>query len=124
VNVGQLAKQAGVNVQTLRYYERRGLLPRPPRAASGYRQYGAEALERVRFIKQAQKLGFSLREAQLILQRLDEPGGLDNTLAVARQKVAELDEQLAALQDIRSRLAELVKVCSQRAATRVASATA
>ena len=117
VNVGQLANQAGVNVQTLRYYERRGLLPHPPRAASGYRQYGAEAVERVRFIKQAQKLGFSLREAHLIQQLLDQPGGLENALECARQKIAEVDEQLAVLQSIRSRLAELVEVCSQRATT-------
>jgi DNA-binding transcriptional MerR regulator len=104
-------------VQTLHYYERRGLLPHPPRTASGYRQYGAEAVERVHFIKQAQKLGFSLHEAQLILQLLDEPDGLENALEVARQKIGELDEQLAALQGIRGRLAELVEVCSQCAPT-------
>ena len=118
MKVGQLAKHAGVNVQTLRYNERRGLLPHAPRAASGYRQYGAEAVERVRFIKQAQKLGLSLREAQLILQLLDEPEGLENALDVARQKISELDEQLAALQGIRGRLADLVEVCSQRSTTR------
>ena len=114
MKVGQLAKQAGVNVQTLRYYERRGLLPHPPRAASGYRQYGAEAVERVRFLKQAQQLGFSLREAQLIQQLLDQPDGLENALECARQKIAEIDEQLAALRSIRGRLAELVEVCSRR----------
>jgi DNA-binding transcriptional MerR regulator len=113
MKVGQLARQAGVNVQTLRYYERRGLLPNPPRAASGYRQYGVEAVDRVRFIKQAQQLGFSLSEAQLIQQYLDEPGGLGNALEFARQKIAELDERLAALQTIRGRLTELVEMCSR-----------
>src|SRR5215472_19163127 len=114
MKVGQVAKQAGVNVQTLRYYERRGLLPHPPRAASGYRQYGPEAVERVRLIKEAQKLGFSLREAQLIQQYLDRPEGLDNALEFANQKIAELDEQLAALQSVRGRLAALVAECRGR----------
>jgi MerR family transcriptional regulator, copper efflux regulator len=72
VKVGQLAKRAEVNMQTLCYYERRGLLPHPPRAASGYRQYRAEAVERVGFIRQEQKLGFSLREAHPHPAALDQ----------------------------------------------------
>ena len=117
MRVGQLAKQAGVNVQTLRYYERRGLLPHPPRAASGYRQYPVDAVEKVRFIKHAQKLGFTLREAQLIQQSLEHPDGVGSAVEFARQKVAELDEQLAALHTIRQRLAELVDICTGRAET-------
>ncbi|MBW3631274.1 MAG: MerR family DNA-binding transcriptional regulator [Gemmatimonadetes bacterium] len=58
MTIGELAAEAGVNVQTVRYYERRGLLPQPERTASGYRQYDVEALERLRFIRQAQDLGF------------------------------------------------------------------
>jgi len=80
MRTGQVAKQAGVNIQTLRYYERRGLLPRPPRRDSGYRTYGPDAVEFVRFLKQAQAQGFSLREAQLIRQHLDQPGGLQQAI--------------------------------------------
>jgi DNA-binding transcriptional MerR regulator len=116
VNVSQVAELAGVNVQTLRYYERCGLLPDPPRSASGYRQYSPDAVERVRFIKQAQTLGFSLREAQLIQQHLDDPDGLAAALDFARHKVAELDAQLERLQSMRRQLADLIERCMARTA--------
>jgi MerR family mercuric resistance operon transcriptional regulator len=61
LTIGQLAKQANVNLETIRYYERRGLIPEPPRSVSGYRQYSADDLQRTRFIKRAQALGFSLK---------------------------------------------------------------
>ena len=62
LTIGHLAKETGVNLETVRYYERRGLLPKPPRSASGYRLFPAEAARRLRFIRRAQELGFSLRE--------------------------------------------------------------
>jgi DNA-binding transcriptional MerR regulator len=67
----QVAQRAGVNAQTLRYYERRGLLPDPPRTASGYRAYGPEAVRIVRFVKRAQELGFSLTEIEVLLHLAD-----------------------------------------------------
>lgn len=67
LTIGRLAKQAGVNLETVRYYERRGLLPRPPRSASGYRLFPAEAARRLRFIRRAQELGFSLKEIRELL---------------------------------------------------------
>ena len=64
LTTSETAERAGVNVQTVRYYERRGLIPEPPRTESGYRQYGAEHVARIRFIKRAQELGFTLEEAR------------------------------------------------------------
>src|SRR5437879_12487138 len=67
LTIGHLAKETGVNLETVRYYERRGLLPKPPRSASGYRLFPAEAARRLRFIRRAQELGFSLREIRELL---------------------------------------------------------
>jgi MerR family copper efflux transcriptional regulator len=72
LTISQLAKQAGVNVETVRYYERRGLLPQPPRRASGYRQYSQDDVAYLQFIRRAQTLGFSLKEiAELLALRVD-----------------------------------------------------
>lgn len=74
LTIGQLAKQAQVNVETIRYYERRGLVPEPPRRESGYRQYSPDTVARIKFIKRVQELEFSLREiAELLSLRVD-PG--------------------------------------------------
>src|SRR5437588_12379463 len=67
LTIGRLAKQAGINLETVRYYERRGLLPKPPRSASGYRLFPSGAAHRLRFIQRAKELGFSLREIQDLL---------------------------------------------------------
>lgn len=67
LTIGRLAKEAGVNLETVRFYERRGLLPRPPRSSSGYRMFPAEAARRLRFIRRAQELGFSLKEIRELL---------------------------------------------------------
>ena len=68
MQTGEVAARAGVNIQTLRYYERRGLLGRPPRTASGYRRYSEDAVRIVRFVKRAQELGFTLDEAEQLLR--------------------------------------------------------
>ena len=75
LSIGSLAKQAGVNLETLRFYERRGLLPEPPRTKSGYRMYPSEAVKRLRFIKRAQELGFSLDEVEELLALQLSPRG-------------------------------------------------
>jgi DNA-binding transcriptional MerR regulator len=75
LSISKVAARAGVHIQTLRYYERRGLIPAPKRAASGYRQYSAESVRIVIFIKRAQELGFTLREVQALLElRKPRPG--------------------------------------------------
>src|SRR5437588_12788993 len=67
LTIGRLAQEAGINLETVRYYERRGLLPKPPRTASGYRLFPADATLRLRFIRRAQELGFSLKEIRELL---------------------------------------------------------
>jgi Cu(I)-responsive transcriptional regulator len=110
--ITQTAKEAGVNVQTLRYYERRGLLPRPARRASGYREYAPDAVRIVRFIKRAQELGFSLDEAaQLIKLRGIRKGERHRVRAIAERKIEEIDRKITQLEAMRSALARLVRSC-------------
>ena len=73
LTIGRVARQAGVGVETVRFYERRGLIDEPPRRQSGYRQFPEETVRRIRFIKRAQELGFSLREIKELLALLDVP---------------------------------------------------
>lgn len=99
---GEVAAAAGVNVQTLRYYERRGLLTRAGRTASGHRQYPARTVTLVRMIKNAQHLGFSLDEVAELIAAGADP---DQTAAIAARKLAEVDTQIARLTLIREALA-------------------
>lgn len=109
---GQLARAAGVNVETLRYYERQGLLPEPARRESGYRQYTAEDLAAVRFIKRAQGLGFSLKEiAGLLALRVDADTSCAEVRDRARAKLADVEARIADLVRIRAALARLVEAC-------------
>ena len=111
---GEAAAKAGVNVQTLRYYERRGLLPAPARRSSGYRVYGSDAVEIVRFVKRAQELGFSLDDAESLLALADGgPESCDAARPLAQAKIAELDRRIADLGSIRDSLHTLVATCSE-----------
>jgi Hg(II)-responsive transcriptional regulator len=115
----QLAAEAGVNVQTLRYYERRGLLPEPDRLDSGYRSYEADAVRVVRFVKSAQQLGFSLEEIDTLLNLAG--GGPDNCDAaktLATEKLAQLENKISSLSAMRDSLAQLVDTCSRPRAER------
>ena len=108
----EVADAAGVNVQTLRYYERRGLLPEPDRLASGYRAYGPEAVRIVRFAKAAQGLGFSLEEVDALLDlAAGGPRGCEAARRIAGDKIAELDAKIAALGAMRDSLGRLVATC-------------
>src|SRR5437660_4648971 len=96
--IGEAAEQAGVKVQTLRYYERRGLLPRTPRRASGYREYEADAVRMVRFIKRAQELGFSLDEVEELLRlRRGTRRDRGRIRKVAEQRIAQIDRKITEL---------------------------
>ena len=108
LTLGALARAAGVNPETIRYYERRGLLPEPPRTPAGYRQYGAGDAERVALILRAKDLGFTLAE---IGELLDGGGTAAEVLATARRRLADLDEQALRLDRQRSRLRLLLRVC-------------
>lgn len=107
--VGELAERAGVGVQTLHYYERLGLLPRPDRSASNYRLYPADALRRVQFIKKAQSLGFTLEEIKEILRLREQGRAPCRCVAdVGKKHLQELDARIAALQEFRRELAAVV----------------
>ena len=112
LTTSKLAKAAGVNVETLRYYERRGLLPEPPRRDSGYRMYPPENVERLRFIKGAQELGFTLDEiSQLLTLRVDEEATAGDIRRQSQEKVAQIDAKIAALQHMRDALTNLIGQC-------------
>ncbi len=112
MTIGQLARQAGVGVQTVRYYERRRLLPEAPRRASGYRAFTGGALERLRFIRRAQELGFTLAEiAELLALRLDPHTTAADVKARAGAKIEEIDRKIHDLQHIKRALAHLAGAC-------------
>lgn len=110
---GQVARKAGVNIETLRYYERRRLLPLPPRTEGGYRVYPPEAVRQVRFIKRAQGLGFTLEEIQELL-RLSQAGTgrCRDVRERVQQKIASIDEKVRQLQHMRAALTTLASTCS------------
>jgi MerR family transcriptional regulator, mercuric resistance operon regulatory protein len=109
----ELAQRAGVNVQTLRYYERRGLLPEPERLDSGYRAYGAEAVRIVRFVRRAQKLGFSLEEIETLIDlSTGGPASCEVARELATAKVADLDQKLASMTAMRDSLLRLIDTCA------------
>ena len=99
MTIGELAREAGVGVQTVRYYERRRLLPRATRRASGYREYTSAALDRLRFIRRAQELGFTLSEiAELLALRLDPHTTANDVKARAGDKIREIDRKIGDLE--------------------------
>jgi Hg(II)-responsive transcriptional regulator len=115
----QVAAEAGVNLQTLRYYERRGLLPAPPRLESGYRAYHPDAVRTVRFVKTAQRLGFTLEEIDSLLDlAAGGPANCEAAQAVATAKVTELERRIDDLTAMRDSLQQLVATCSRPRAQR------
>jgi MerR family mercuric resistance operon transcriptional regulator len=112
LTIGHLAKDAGVNVETVRYYERRGLLPSPPRSVSGYRLFLTEALRRLRFIRRAQELGFSLGEIrELLLLRVSRATTSGNIRARAASKIADIEAKIKTLDSMKKTLRKLTTVC-------------
>jgi Hg(II)-responsive transcriptional regulator len=110
---GELAKQAQVNPETLRYYEREGLLPEPERTTAGYRVYTAEDVQRVQFIKRAQELGFSLKEIkELLALRLDETRSASVVKSLTEQKIETIQQKIDSLEAMKTALLELSATCS------------
>lgn len=113
LNRSQLAEAAQVNIETLRYYERRGLIPAPPRSPANYRRYPHRTVERVRFVRHAQDLGFSLEEIKELLSLRATTGAKSGEVKRrAEKKVREIGERIAALERIRTALLHLVSQCS------------
>jgi Hg(II)-responsive transcriptional regulator len=113
MRIGQAAERAGVNVQTLRFYERTGLLPEPSRRPSGYRQYDTDTVRLVHFIKNAQELGFSLRDISELIALRKNPKNCSRAGMLALAKVEEIDRRLKRLNAMRKTLAELAKACQE-----------
>jgi MerR family mercuric resistance operon transcriptional regulator len=113
LKIGQLADQVGVNLQTIRYYEREKLLPKPSRLPSGYRVFPTDSVRRVRFIKRAQELGFTLNEIRELLSlRIDAKRDRSDVRAIANAKVAQIDQKIEALTAIRNGLLTITDHCS------------
>ncbi|RMG25321.1 MAG: MerR family transcriptional regulator [Methanobacteriota archaeon] len=118
LTVGKLAKLAGVNVETIRYYERIGVLPRPVRRESGYRMYSEEDVRRINFIKHAQQLGFSLKEIKELLElRIDARTSCDQVRIQAEEKIKMVKQKIATLRRIEAVLNELVSACRSKQLT-------
>jgi DNA-binding transcriptional MerR regulator len=114
LRTGQVAKASGVNIQTVRFYEREGLLAPPKRSASGYRQYTDDAVRIVTFVKRAQELGFTLREAkQLLRLRSLGPKRAEAATFAAEKKLRAIDEKHRDLTAMRAALASLVDSCKR-----------
>ncbi|MBI2843908.1 MAG: MerR family DNA-binding protein [Armatimonadetes bacterium] len=118
MTIGQVAIQAGVGVETIRFYERRGLIEEPPRRDSGYREYPQEAVTRLRFIKHAQRLGFTLAEiSELLSLRVDPNTSCADIKGLAEAKIADIEGRIQALEKMKSVLLDLNAQCGGRGST-------
>ncbi|MFQ5569341.1 MAG: heavy metal-responsive transcriptional regulator [Rhodothermales bacterium] len=112
MKIGEIAKQADVNIDTVRYYEQRGLLPEPPRRPSGYRDYTQDYIARIRFIKRTQELGFSLREIDELLSiKVDLTKIIGTVKRFVEQNIAEVETKIGELQSIKGALQSLSSLC-------------
>ncbi|ABE32695.1 mercuric resistance operon regulatory protein [Paraburkholderia xenovorans LB400] len=111
MTIGQLAEAAEVNVETVRYYHRRGLLPLPPRPTGGIRRYPADVLRRLRFIKRSQSLGFSLDEVEALLS-LHDGQTCRAARAIAEHRLTDVRQRMQDLSRLEAALATLVHRCS------------
>ena len=110
LKIGQLAKAAGVTIDTIRYYERRGLIPEPPR-----REYAPDFVSRLRFIRKAQELGFSLTEIrELLALQIDSVETCDQVRHRAEEKVHDIEAKIQTLQRMHAILSDLIRACDQR----------
>src|SRR2546421_314059 len=112
---GQVARRGGVNLESIRFYEREGLLPRAPRSSNGYRVFGEEDVRRVRFIKRAQELGFSLKEvAELLKLRSQPQSACSQVRARAGAKIADIEGKIRELRKMRVELLQLSGACGKK----------
>jgi len=118
LTIGKVAHSAGLAIDTVRYYEREGLLEKPSRTASGYRHYTPEAVARLRFIRQAKELGFTLSEIRELLTLRVAPGkSCADVKTRAEAKIADVEQRIAQLNRMKGALAKLAKACSGRGPT-------
>ena len=112
LTIGRLARRAAVGIDTVRFYERRGLLPNPDRTPAGYRLYPESIVDRIRFIRRAKDLGFSLDEIESLLDLHDHGGRKSTVKELTRNKLEEIDARITDLTRIRDVLRELDRRCS------------
>ena len=118
LSIGKLAHAAGVSVETIRFYERQSLVPAPPRTPAGYRQFPPETVNRIRFIRRAQVLGFTLAEIRELLElRAQDVGACGSVETKARAKLEDVQMKIAELERIANALHKLVVSCEARQPT-------
>jgi len=113
LTIGSLAKAAEVNIETVRYYQRIGLINEPAKPAQGYRIYSDEILSRIKFIKRAQQLGFSLQEIEELLKLGEGKGRCNDVRLRAEQKRKQIDKQIKDLKKLRATLSGLINSCEK-----------
>jgi len=112
LKIGEVAKKADVGVETIRFYERKGLIPCPSRLQSGYRQYSEDTVTRIQFIKNAKELGFSLKEiSELFALRVKSKAKCGDIKKKAEAKITDIDERIKTLQRMKNALKKLVSQC-------------
>ena len=118
LTIGQLAKRTEIGLETIRFYEREGLIEPPPRRSSGYRAYPPDAVQRLRFIRTAKELGFSLKEiGELLALRVDPVKTCAPVKTIAEDKIMDIEKRIRTLQRMRRTLHNLVTACEAREAT-------
>ena len=115
MKIGQVAERTNVNLQTIRYYEREKLLPKPARSAAGYRSFPEDTVRRIRFIKRAQELGFTLSEIrELLALRVDRRRDRSDVRRIAFEKVADMEAKIKSLTAMKNALLHLTDHCIGR----------
>jgi MerR family transcriptional regulator, copper efflux regulator len=117
-SIGQLAKSTGIGIEAVRFYERKGLIPKPPRRPSGYRQFPQKTLERLLFIGRAKELGFSLAEIKDLLSlRINKQASCKKVKQRASLKLESIEEKLKTLKRMKKVLKSLIADCDEEAPT-------
>lgn len=111
MQIGEVAKAAGIKPQTIRFYERKGLIKIPSRTASGYRSYPADTVQIVGFIKQSQALGYTLTEIKQLLSLHEQSGNANQVRALATAKIESINERIESLRQMREHLENFIAKC-------------
>src|SRR5260370_1247836 len=115
LTIGQVAHRSGVGIETVRFYEREGLLAKPARTLSGYRQFDEEIIGRLQFIQRAKELGFTLNEIkELLSQRVDPDTSCEDVKGRAQAKIADIEEKIRTLQRMKKALVRLTQECCEK----------
>ena len=118
LTIGKVAERAGVGIETVRFYEREGLLAEPPRSASGYRQFDESIIKRLQFISRAKVLGFTLKEIKELLSlRVESYGTCDNMKAATDAKISDIDNKIQTLRRMKKTLTQLATACAKKEPT-------